>query len=294
MRILVKTHVKVGEVAIDICMLNAIARLEPDCHLEVLATSPTHSLLTEAPYIDHLHVRSQHFLTDIVQQVNLMRKKWDVVLVTRRASTLQPFYFFANAGHKRCMRYMDTPDGVPEMVIRLSMLAGILEGWKDPIDPTIHFDPKRTDDVATRLSLDRNKRFLTIAPGASHEAKKWDKDKFVALTKRIGDRFDQVLVLGSKDESTLCEYVASETDAVNVAGKLELLDVCALLSFVTLQIGNDSGLGHLAAGVGTRCAVIGDESGPRYEPWGQHLFLGDPKQIEVEEITKFLDERKLI
>ena len=294
MRILVRTHTRVGEVAFDICLLNAIARLKPDCHLEVLASSPTHTLLSETPYIDKLHIRPSNFISDISLQVNLMRTKWDVVLVTRRAARLQLFYFFSNAVHKRCRRYMEDSDDVSELVTRLSMLNGILKGWEDPVDPTIHFDPKRSDDVVARLGLDQGKRILTIAPGSSSDVKKWDKDKFVALTKRIGHRFDQVIILGSKEEDKLCEHVASNTGAMNVAGKLELLDVCALLSFITLHIGNDSGLGHLAAGVGSRCVAIGNLLGSRFKPWGQHIMLGDPKEIEVEEFTKFLDERQLI
>lgn len=293
MKYLIKTHVKVGEVAIDICILNAIARLDPESHIEVLATSPTHNLLVETPFIDKLHVRSQSFFSNLSLQKGLLDNDWDVVLVTRKASRLQLFYRFAKAKHKRSRRYMDSPTGSSEIEIRLSMLDGILPGWDEQVDPTIHFDPKRTDQVLEGLGLHRSGRILAIAPGASIKKKMWDKKKFVALAKSIGTRFDHILVLGSKGEHELCEYVALNTGAMNLAGTMELLDVCALLSAISLHVGNDSGLGHLAAGVGSNCVVIGDESGPSFIPWKQHMIVGDPKMISIEQVIGFLTENKI-
>ena len=109
-------------------------------------------------------------------------------------------------------------------------------------------------------------RILTIAPGASTPQKIWDKDNFVGLVNIIKERFDIVIIVGMNAEKQVCDHVAWNTGAISAAGMFDLLDTCALLSQSSLHIGNDSGLGHVAAGVGTCCAVIGDEIGLTYKP----------------------------
>lgn len=293
MRYFLKLHVSVGDTAIDFALLNAIARLDPDCHVEVLSYPGISNLLEETEFIDEIHVRPSGFPARVRQQSGLLRNNWDVVLVTRNSPRLQLFYRFASAKHKRCRRYMDAPNDMPEMAVRVSMLEGILEGWKDEIDPTIHFNPERIDKVSGRLALDRSNRYLAIAPGAAYEAKRWDRDKFIELTNSIAGEFDQILVLGSSAERELCEYVAQGANGTNLAGKLELLDICALETMVSLHVGNDSGLGHLAAGVGTSTLAIGDAVGLKFKPWKQHMLAGDPKGITVSAVAECLAEQGL-
>lgn len=292
MKYLVKIHAAVGDVAIDISILNAIARLDPECHLEVLAKPPTSNLLEETPFIDKLHVRPQSFFADLRMQKYLLANDWDVVLCTRNAGMLQLLYHFAKAKHKRSKRYMNFPDEKSGMQLSVSMLDGILPGWEAPIDPTIHFNTLRLDDIVNKLDLAENTRLLTIQPGASVVEKHWGKEKFIALINKISDGFDRTLILGSESEHELCGYISKNTGATNVAGTMELLDVYALMTIVTLHVGNDSGLGHLAASAGTNCLAIGGKK--QYTPWQQHLLVGDVKTISLEEVLAYLCDNNLI
>lgn len=286
MKYLVRTAQAVGDVAVDIAMLNAIARLDPECHLEVLAKPPFDNLLSETPFIDKLHVRPQSFIADLRLQKKLLADDWDVVLSTRNAGMLQPFYHFAKAKYKKSKRYMAFPDGITGMQLSVSMLDGILPGWNDLIDPTIHFNTKRLDEIVSKLDLVENSKLLTIQPGASVVEKYWGKEKYVALINKISSGFDSTLILGSKSEHELCEYISNNTTAANVAGTMELLDVYALMTITTLHVGNDSGLGHLAAAAGTKCLAIGGKI--QFTPWQQHMLNGDVKTISLEEVLTYL------
>lgn len=294
MKYLIKTHKNVGELAFSCTLLNAIVRLDPGCHIEVLAPSPCHQLLQETPYINRIHVRPKPFHADLLLQLRLLRKDWDVVIILRSGGLLHLFYRFIKAKHKRHRAHIDDKQGKHEIEHLMSMLEGIFEGWNDIVDPTIHFDPKRSEKIIDKLGLSSEVKCLSIAPGASHERKMWDKDKFVEMIKTIGKSFDCTLVLGNSNEFELCEYVANNIDGINLAGKLELLDVCALLSFASLHIGNDSGLGHLAASTRTKCLAIGDDAGLQKSPWLQHMILGDVKNISVEEVSTYLRDNNLI
>ena len=295
MRYLVKAHVKVGEVMIDNCIFNAIGRLDPNKHLEVIVTQSMCELLSESPCIDKLHTRPKDLWSDIKLQASLLNQSWDVVLSTRTATRMNLFHFFANGKVKRSRKQIKAKPERPEIVNRLSLLDGILNDWDKDIDATIHFDNKRTDNVSTKFGLDIGKKYLTLGPGASEKMKMWDKDKFVNLAKQIKANFDHVLVLGSEAENDLCQYVAEKSGATNLAGKLKLLDTCALLSFANLHVGNDSGLGHLAAGVGTNCLAVGNYYDSfNYKPWEQHMLFGDPLKINVSEVISYLKEHDLI
>ena len=318
MKYLIKTQRYVGDIAIDISILNAIARLDNECHIEVLAKPPDHVLLSEIPHVSKLHVQPNNKLADLWLRLKLLCQRWDAVLITRDVQPQQLFYRLARASFKRNRRNLkeqspelkwlerlsqkrkssqsdqDASPDKPEMLIRLSMLDGLLEGWDKDVDPTIHFNPDRVDKVLGKLGIVRGTKVLTIAPGASIPQKIWDKDNFVGLVNIIKDRFDIVIIVGSDAEKQQCEHVARSTGATPAAGMFDLLDTCALLSQSSLHIGNDSGLGHVAAGVGTSCAVIGDAIGLTYKPLGQHMLLGDVKEISVERAVEFLKANDLV
>lgn len=294
MRYLVKLNVRLGDTAIDCALLNAIARLDEDCHIEVLSQHGISSLLKETPFIDKIHVRTGSGLTGIRHQLGLLHNNWDVVLVTRYAPRLQIFYHLAKARHKRCWRHFISKDSVHHMVARVSMLDGILDGWEDPIDPTIHFNSNRINSVNCRYGIEKSYRNLAVGPGASYDAKRWDEKKFIELCNNVSNGFDNIYVLGSRSETEICSFVADRIGGINLAGKLELLDICALLSCVTLYIGNDSGLGHLSASVGTNTVAIGDTVGLVCAPWNQHMVTGDPKKIVANEVLVFLKDNQLV
>lgn len=291
-RYLVKIRKELGEVAIDVALLNAINRLDNGCHLEVLAMQPSHAILTEMPCIDRLHIRPHGLLADHWMQAKLLAQAWDAVLITSRAQPFQLFYKLARSPFKRARRGLGDIRDRSEILAKLSLLDGLLEGWDKDVDPIIRFNSTRIDRVMSRCKIDRGVRILSLSPGASGPEKTWDKDKFVGLIKSIKDSFEKVFVVGSDSEREICMHVASNTNAKSLAGELELLDLCALLSQSTLHIGNDSGLVHVANGSGAKtCVAIGNyDYGFAYMPWKQHMLPGMTEDITVSQALEYLTE----
>ena len=275
-------------------MLNAIANHDIECHIEVLATSPNHELITETPHISKLHVRLKSKIADHMFQYKLLRQRWDAVLITRRTQPLQLFYRLENAPYKRSRHYYKDSRDKPEMLIRLSMLEGLIPDYGEKVDPIIHFNHERKGKALNYLGIDDSASILTVSPGASGPDGMWDKDNYISVINAIKGNFDCVIAVGSENERTLCEYVALKTGAIAAGGVFELLDVCALLFQSSLRNGNDSGLGHVVAGVDARCAVIGDMSSMPLTPWVQHMPLGNVKDINVEQALEFLRSQGLI
>jgi heptosyltransferase-2 len=122
-----------------------------------------------------------------------------------------------------------------------------------------------------------------FGPGATFgPAKRWPKENWGELGKRITDNGYQILVFGSSDESALCQEIAQGIGekALNLAGTATLRQSAALLSLCSSFITNDTGVMHLAAAVGTRVTAVFGSTNPVWtKPWGEKhrvIYNGEP------------------
>ena len=114
------------------------------------------------------------------------------------------------------------------------------------------------------------RRWLALGPGARGEAKRWPAAQFNALARQLRPHFDAITLLGSSDEADTCLQVAAglSLPCLILAGKTNLLQAAAVLSKTRLYVGNDSGLGHLAAACSVPTVTMFGPGDPtRYHPW---------------------------
>ena len=296
MRYLFWTCENIGDTVIDMTVFNAIVRLDPRNHVEVYASKPPyHELLMENPNIAKIHVKPKEKRGYYALHTRLLRQSWDVLLTSRNLPSWNLFFLLCRAKHKCLARSLQQYNPPNEYLTRLSLLDGILPGWQNDIDPSICFKEERINVVAARLGLAPNARILTIGPGASEQNKIWHKDKFITLINQLKGNYNDVLIIGSTGEAQLCSYIADKTGSQNIAGQLGILDLCALLTRTSLHLGNDSGLGHVAAVVGSPCLSIGSRyPDHRFCPWNQHQLIGAATTITVDEVISELNRLSLI
>lgn len=114
------------------------------------------------------------------------------------------------------------------------------------------------------------RHWLALGPGARWAAKCWSPENYLDLANQLTDCFDGVIVLGSKDDRPACRRISAGLARPhrNLAGKTDLLQAAAVLEQARLFIGNDSGLGHIAAACDTpSVTVFGPGDPERYHPW---------------------------
>ena len=87
-----------------------------------------------------------------------------------------------------------------------------------------------------------------MAPASVWFTKQWEEQKYQSLVKELSTKI-QVYLIGGPDDHALCEKVKGETNAVNLCGKLNLLDSAALMKSAKRVFVNDSGPLHLASSV---------------------------------------------
>ena len=112
--------------------------------------------------------------------------------------------------------------------------------------------------------------WLALGPGARWQPKRWPVQHFRVLVNQIQGKFDAVILLGDATEMAVCQDIENglPLPGINLAGKTDLLQAAAVLAQSQLFVGNDSGLGHMAAATGIPTVTLFGPGDPaRYHPW---------------------------
>ena len=171
----------------------------------------------------------------------------------------------------------------------------------DNKDRSVHFevDKKTEKKISNKLTRKKINKYVCLQPGAKWIGKKWPTRNFRTISLKIIQKGYCVVVLGSKKEKQLGEYIKLKNKKIiNFCGKVDLKGVAALMKGAKLCICNDSGLAHVSSSVGTPTAVIYGATTPFHsKPLGKgevieiyngikppkELLLDDEKGKEVME-----------
>lgn len=135
------------------------------------------------------------------------------------------------------------------------------EDWAEAMSAGRALTPKLWIDAPARDAADAAAPgpVIVLAPGGSDEAKRWPRERFAAVARRLASgplAQAQVVVLGAAArDAEVTRAVAQSLDADGVAArdlgaKLDLLACAALMERAVLCLGNDNALTHIAAAVG--------------------------------------------
>lgn len=145
--------------------------------------------------------------------------------------------------------------------------------------PHIWLDAEAETKAAKILPATRP--LLALAPAANWPCKQWPIERFAALAQKLTATGAPlaggvIVVIADKHERTQIEPLLRSIPAdrrVELIGR-DLLTVAACLRQCRLFVGNDSGLMHVAAAMGTPTLGL---FGPGYEeiygPWGAHCAV---------------------
>ena len=132
---------------------------------------------------------------------------------------------------------------------------------------------------------------ISYGIGASSDKRVWPVGNFLELSSRLRkDREVSIIILGGQKERASGEVLKKELGdiVINLAGKTTLRQAAAVLRKCRVYAGNDSGLMHMAAAVGTPVVEISchPENGSadhynspsRFGPWGVRQRVLQPER----------------
>jgi heptosyltransferase III len=125
------------------------------------------------------------------------------------------------------------------------------------------------------LDIDlESQKAVVVAPGSGSVAKCWPIENYLAVARElIQNDFKVIFLLGPAELDRFSPDALQQLGTVApVASGLSLTEVVQLLSVAHAFIGNDSGIAHLAGGLGIKTiALFGPTQSAIYKPCGPYV-----------------------
>lgn len=109
-------------------------------------------------------------------------------------------------------------------------------------------DGQKIEQLLSENGVNFKNPVIIVHPGSGGSAMDWPVLRFKELVQRlVRDLSCRVIITGSGSEKKICSELAQGTDALNLAGALNIKELMALISRSDMLIANSTGPIHLAA-----------------------------------------------
>ena len=133
-------------------------------------------------------------------------------------------------------------------------------------------------------------KIIGIFSGATVVERMWGISNFIQTAKRLADMNIGLVILGGKsevDDSAELEKAIGSEKLLNFVGKTTLYETALIISNLNLFISSDTGLMHIAYGVGTpTVSLFGAGIEPKWGPKGDKNIVLN-KKLSCSPCTKF-------
>lgn len=111
--------------------------------------------------------------------------------------------------------------------------------------------------------------FALMHPASVFETKQWSAENFAIVADHLASIGIGTVAVAASDESKVLQEVRrSAASPITIFDDLTLAELTALASKASIFIGNDSGVAHIAAAVGTPTVVVfGSSNRDHWYPW---------------------------
>lgn len=289
-RILFITSTRIGDAVINSGVLDYLVRKWPDAEFTVACGELPQPLLQYTPGLGRLIVVKKkpmglHWL-GLWRRVVLQR--WNLV-VDLRGSALA---YMVRADERKVLRRTKAK------MHKVREAAGVLR-LDPPPAPRIYL----SEDARERADglLPHGRDWLAVCPSASLPFKTWPATNFAELVKKLvspgGDMAGAgVVILGGPGDEGYAKPILEalpDTGIIDLTGKLYLPDVAAVVERARLFIGNDSGVMHISAAMGTpTLGLFGPSDEMLYGPYGENCATVRGPRGQVETLKQFPKARE--
>lgn len=272
-RLLLVTLSNIGDLVMTTPLLEALHLSYPEHLIDVVADPRSSELVMPCPYLGRLiHKDKKAGWHGSWALLRTLREQSYDVAVDLRTAFLTLLIRCGQRGIKR----RGSAAGAHAVEHHFTALRPIL-------GPHAEIPPARLwlDEAARRaadglLSGLPGERRLAVAPGANWPGKIWPVEHYAALIEQLSGAVDSVIVVGSNADRALGDRLAAVAalPLVNLAGATTLLEAAACMAAARAFVGNDSGLGHMAAALAVpTLTVFGPGRPERYRPWGKRAAV---------------------
>ena len=257
----------VGDAVMTTPVLQALHAYDPAAVIDIVADRRSSAIFAGCPFLGRiLHKDKERALRGMVGLLSELRQV-DYDLVADLRTDVLPLLIRAR---RRFFRWQGRATGPHAVQQHLGVIAAL------PLDLKIFttqlwLGPSEREFARRTLGDRAGQRLLALAPGANWPPKIWPARQFIGLIELLRGEFDSVVLLGSVADQKHAGAIAaaSALPCRDLTGQTGLLEAAAVLAHARIFVGNDSGLGHIAAAVQTPTLTLFGVGAPdRYHPWG--------------------------
>ncbi|HEY1798552.1 MAG TPA: glycosyltransferase family 9 protein [Stellaceae bacterium] len=289
MNILFVTATRIGDAVLSTGLLSFLLDRHPEARFTIAAGPLAAPLFADAPRVERViavtkQAASLHWLK---LYAAVAGRRWDLI-VDLRGSALA---WLLRAGERK----VAAKEGVDTHRVRH---LGALFGLNPPPNPTLWLGAD-TLAKAGRL-VPPGPPVVAIGPAANWRGKQWRGERFAELAQRLtapSGAFDgaRVAVLAAAHErpqagNLLCALPPDRV--IDLVGRTDVLTAAGVVRSADMFIGNDTGLMHIAAAVGTpTLGLFGPSPAARYAPWGRCTAIVQTDRTPAELMGPGFDHR---
>ena len=135
-------------------------------------------------------------------------------------------------------------------------------------------------DILEQAGIEPDQTVVVIAPGSGSREKCWHWENFVRVAFDLrANGLHPVFLWGPAEKERFEDSALQTIHQFPVLDNLSLTNVLQVLTQADVFLGNDSGIGHLAAGMGRKTVVLFGSGNPvQYAPRGENVLLLQPSQ----------------
>jgi lipopolysaccharide export system permease protein len=265
MNILFITANRIGDAVLSTGVLAHLVEKYPDARFTIACGPVAADLFRAVPRLDHLFLlrkekRNGHW-------IKLWRfcvgQKWDLIVDLRNSFITRLLW-----AKKRAYRPSHST-GRHKVEDNAAAL-----GLSPPPAPKIWLDAESEAKAAALIPA--NTKILALAPAANWPAKQWPVERFSELARRLTAGSGllpnaKILIAAAPHEREQLAplFATLPADRIIDTQSLDLLAIAACFAKAALFVGNDSGLMHVAASMGTpTLGLFGPGWDKIYGPWG--------------------------
>lgn len=252
-------------------VLEALHQLYPAARMDIVADRRSSLLFSKCPYSDRIvHKDKKKPLRGSIALLTELRKRKYDLIVDLRTDGLA----YLLRGKKRLTKLNAQSYGNHAVEQMMGVIRSIYGDRSIP-SARIWYGDDQEYYARQTLSALPGDAWLAFAPAVALEAKLWPAENYAALADSLKDLFTGVILLGGPGEERFSEAVKDKLSlpCVDTTGTADLLQAAALLKRAKMFVGSDSGLGHVASGVGAPTLTFFSVDRPeRCRPWGNRAI----------------------
>jgi heptosyltransferase-3 len=279
----------IGDTVLSTPSLFALKRFLPNAEIDILVEDWVAPLLDDHPHVNRVVVLERGGLGARARLARQMRATgYDVVYNLHGGTTATLLTRATGARHRvgfKTYQYaqLHNHQAPSSSVLWAQQKTHSVEqqlallGWTGvPVTdrPRTHLaiTPEAAGAVARRLVAAglENQKIALVHPAAAFATKQWATENFARVVEYLAERGFASVAIAASHEREVLNHLMSEATAPVVSFDLSLPEVAALAARSELFVGNDSGIAHIAAAVGTPSVVVfGSSNIAHWGPWNK-------------------------